>query len=227
MRQDRFPAAVVFDLDGTLVDSAGDIAEALNVAVAPVAGGTFDRADVTQMIGGGSLMLIRKALQSRDVVLNDGEWGRTLERFMGAYREVSALGRGLYPGAIDLLSALQGRGVKLALCTNKPAPVTAIAVRALKLDGYFDVVVGANEDVAKKPAPDMLHACFGPMGVRASSAVMVGDSGADHGAGRAAGCAVVMVDFGYSKVPVHSLAPDAVVSRLIDILDVLPGLAKA
>jgi phosphoglycolate phosphatase len=212
-----YPKAVIFDLDGTLVDSVGDIAEALNAAVAPVAGGSFDPDDVKQMIGGGSLVLIRKALDSRGVTLSEQEWTTTLGRFMHAYSEVSALGRGLYPGALDLLDGLRARGVKLALCTNKPAPVTKIAVDALKLTPFLDVVIGAREDVAKKPDPAMIRACLDPLGISSNHAVMVGDSAADHGAGRAAGTSVVLVDFGYSKVPVHTLKPDVVVSRLLDI----------
>ncbi len=107
--QRNYPAAVVFDLDGTLVDSAADIAEAMNVSVAPLAGGAFDIDDVKQMIGGGSLVLIRKALASRGVTLGEADWSATLQRFMVAYSDVSALGRGLYPGAGDLLDDCSGR----------------------------------------------------------------------------------------------------------------------
>ena len=87
--------------------------------------------------------------------------------------------------------------------------------------------IGGTDDVPKKPHPDMLHACLQPFGIRAADAVMVGDSGADHGAARAAGTAIVMVDFGYCKVPVHSLGADAVVSHLSEIPAPLARMHRA
>jgi phosphoglycolate phosphatase len=215
-----FPQAIVFDLDGTLVDSVADIATALNAAVAPLAGGAFALDDVKLMIGGGSMVLIRKALDSRGVTLDEQAWTETLQRFMRVYSDVSAEGRGLYPGAHELLRHLRVSGIKTAICTNKPAPVTHIAVKALGLDSLVDFTIGASDSMPKKPHADMLLACCTALKAAPAATIMVGDSAADHGAAVAAGAACIMVDFGYSKVPVAQMKPDAVVSRLLDI----PGL---
>lgn len=209
--------AVVFDLDGTLVDSAGDIAEALNAAMGKRGIPAFAVDDVKMMIGGGSAVLVEKAAVAAGLALDAGGKSELLAEFMTVYKTVSAEGRGLFPGAVELLGDLKRSGVHVALCTNKPEPVTHIAVKALGLGPYLDFVIGGRDDMPKKPHPNMLAACLDPFGIGVAEAVMVGDSGADHGAARAAGTSIVMVDFGYSKVPVHSLGADAVVSHLSEI----------
>lgn len=218
--QGRFKA-VVFDLDGTLVDSAADIAEALNDAFGRRGIPAFPIDDVKAMIGGGSAVLVEKAAIAAGLAIDAAGEAALLAEFMTVYKTVSAEGRGLYPGALELLDHLKSGGVHVALCTNKPEPVTHIAVKALGIGPYLDVVVGGRDDMPKKPQPHMLRACLSPFGIDVAAAVMVGDSGADHGAARAAGTSIVMVDFGYSKVPVHSLEPDAVVSHLREIPAVL------
>jgi phosphoglycolate phosphatase len=217
--------AVIFDLDGTLVDSAPDIAEAMNAAFAPLGVPPFPIEDVKAMIGGGSAVLIERAVKAAGMPYTPASHAEILARFMGRYKDVSALGRGLYPGAIDVLRGLREAGVKTALCTNKPAPVTEIAVQALGLAGHLDYVLGASDRIAKKPAADMLHDCCRAVGVHPREAVMVGDSGADSGAARAAGCKIVLVDFGYSKQPVASLGPDAIISHLSGLPAALTRLA--
>lgn len=222
-----WPKAVVFDLDGTLVDSAPDIARACNAAFAPLGVPPFPLDDVKAMIGGGSAVLIERAIRAAGLPVTPERHADVLGRFMGVYREVSAEGRGLYPGAIETLVRLKAAGFVIALCTNKPAPVTTIAVQALGLGPHLDVVRGATDDVPKKPDPAMLNACCRALDVHPSEAVMVGDSGADNGAARAAGSAIVLVDFGYAKSPVASLGPDAVISRLADLPAAIDRLARA
>ena len=104
--------------------------------------------------------------------------------------------------------------------------MTEIAVRALGLTPWLDHVVGAHDHIPKKPAPDMLLACCHAFDVHPRDVVMVGDSGADAGAARAAGAALVLVDFGYSKAPVSTLGADAVVSHLADVPRVLARLGR-
>lgn len=222
-----WPKAVIFDLDGTLVDSARDIAEATNTAFAPLGVPPFPIDDVKAMIGGGSAVLIERAVKAAGLPLTPETHAEILGRFMGIYKEVSALGRGIYPGAIELLAGLKARGIKTAICTNKPAPVTDIAVRALGLLPHLDYVLGASDRIAKKPDGAMLHDCCRAVGVQARQTIMVGDSGADNGAARAAGCKIVLVDFGYSKVPVASMGPDAVISHLSDLPGAIQRLAAA
>jgi phosphoglycolate phosphatase len=217
--------AVIFDLDGTLVDSAPDIVEAANTAFAPLGVPPFLLDDMKAMIEAGSAVLIERVVKAAGLPFTPETRAETLGRFMGTYKEVSALGRGLYPGAIDLLTHLRASGIKTALCTNKAGPVTTIAVKALGLERHLGYVLGASDRIAKKPAAAMLHDCCSALGVHPREAVMVGDSGADNGAARAAGCSIVLVAFGYSKVPVASMEPDAVISHLSELPAALQRLA--
>jgi phosphoglycolate phosphatase len=120
---------------------------------------------------------------------------------------------------------LRAGGIKTAICTNKPAPVTTVAVRALGLEPLMDHVLGASEAIRKKPHADMLLHICGALGCKPADTVMVGDSIADHGVARAAGAPVILVDFGYAKEPVTGMGADAVVSHLSEIPAALERLA--
>jgi phosphoglycolate phosphatase len=222
----KFPSAVVFDLDGTLVDSAPDITAAANAAFEPLGVPPFGIEDIKAMIGGGSSVLIERAVIAAGLPLTAANHADILARFMAVYRQVSADGRGLYPGALDLLHYLRGNSIRAGICTNKPAPVTDIAVRALGLSALVDHVIGASDALPKKPDAAMLLAACAALKSAPQMTVMVGDSAADCGAARAAGCPIILVDFGYSKVPVAQLQPDAVVSHLDDIPAALMRLAR-
>jgi phosphoglycolate phosphatase len=221
-----FPKAVVFDLDGTLVDSAQDIARAINAGFEVMGTPPFTAVDVHRLVGEGAIVAINRAAQEAGVALTDEKRALVLERFFAKYREVSAEGNGLYPGARELLTALRARGVKTALCTNKAEPVAHIAVKALGIADLLDVVVGARDDRPRKPFPDMVRACIDPVGVSAHEAVMIGDSKADLGAARAAGLPIVLTRFGYSTVPLEDLKPDAIVDHLDHVIGVLPQVMR-
>ncbi len=222
-----FPKAVVFDLDGTLVDSAADIARALNAGFAPLGAIPFTAEDVHTIVGGGAKMAIDKAADRAGLQLGDSQRTALMQRFFAEYRLVSAEGNGLYPGARTLLQALRARGVKTALCTNKAEDVAHIAVRALGIADLLDVKIGARDDRPRKPHPDMIHACLAPFGVSAHDAVMIGDSRADSEAARAAGVPVILTSFGYSNVPVADLMPDAIVDHLDEVMGWLPKVLRA
>ena len=213
--------AVVFDLDGTLVDSAPDIARALNMTFEPMGAKPFATAHVHNLIGDGAVAAIKRGIVASGLDLSETEERDALRRFYIAYTEVSEDGRGLYPGAHELLGSLQARGIPLAICTNKAEPVAHVALRALGIAHYFGSIVGARDMLAKKPDAAMVLAALGPYAVVPHRAVMVGDSPADYGAGRAAGTKVAMVDFGYSRIPVRELGADVVVSSLAELERVL------
>lgn len=219
----RFPDAVVFDLDGTLVDSAPEIAIALNDTMRPLGIREFSLVEVKEMVGAGALALIEKAAARAGYELA-AQRATVMSQFMRAYADVSARGHALYPGTLELLGELRARGVRCAICTNKAEHVAEIAVDASGLRPYVDHVVGARDGRPKKPDRAMVDAALEPFGIAAPRAVMVGDSRADYGVARAAGMPVVMVEFGYSAVPVAAFGPDAVVAHMSDLLPLLPGL---
>ena len=217
MASPNWPRAVIFDLDGTLVDSAPDIAIALNTAMSPLGAKPFQGADVVKLIGGGAMAAIDRALVMANLEA-DPEMRRDIfSRFIAAYIDVSAAGRGLFPGAQELLGGLNAEGVACGICTNKQEEVAVVALKALGIEQYFRSVVGASTRLPKKPDPAMLRLNMSELGLEPADCVMVGDSPADHGIARAAGVPVILVDFGYTHTPVRELGADAIVSHLSEI----------
>lgn len=224
-----WPRAIVFDLDGTLVDSAPDIQLAINAAFEPLGVAPFDLTAVKSMIGGGARAAIGRAAGLAGLTLSAAETEEALARFYPVYGEASSKGRGLYPGAEQLLSQLTDQGIPLGLCTNKAEPITAIALEALRIRRFFRTVIGARDDLPKKPDPTMLRAAFTPLatGIDPASVVMVGDTAADIGAARAAGCRSIAISHGYSRIPAAELGADLIVETLSEVPSAMAGLMRA
>lgn len=213
-----WPRAVVFDLDGTLIDSAGDIADALNAALDRARLAPFSEADVRLMVGGGARVLIERALAARDAATDTALAQRLHTDFMDVYGGGSVARTVVYEHGRELLAELSHLGIQRAICTNKPQGITDDVLTKLELQASFEAIVGASEALPKKPHPAMLRAALASLGVAPEHAVMVGDSSADVGAARAAGIPVIAVSFGYTRVPVRELGADFVIDSLADAL---------
>ena len=214
----RFPRAVVFDLDGTLIDSASDIALALARTLDEVGLPAFDVDTVKTMIGGGSRKLIERALAASGRAAELDLVDRLRDEFERFYLAEPCRHTRVFAGAIDLLDALAARGVGLGICTNKPAEITDRLLAAA-------VAVAAGLDgVPKKPDPTMLLAVLSRLGAKPAESVLLGDSAADIGCARAAGCPVVLVSFGYAGGNTAALGPDAVIEAFSEALPVLGRL---
>lgn len=216
MQNTQKPGAVIFDLDGTLIDSAADIAAALNHVRAAKSLPALDVAAVVPMIGGGSESLLRQAFAADGMALGDDELHALHAMFTEFYTSPDAAGvyfprSSPYAGVPALLHALRAQGVRVALCTNKAEAMTFALLKARDLSGLFDAVSAGRPGRAQKPDPAPLRDLLDGFGLQAASAVMVGDSEADIRCARAAGMPSIGVTFGYTRTPMAALGANAVI----------------
>lgn len=210
--------AVLFDLDGTLVDSAEDLKEALNRLLGGRGLRAVTREEVITMIGDGALKLLERAL---DATGSDPAVApELLTHFLELYERNAATHTRAFPGAQEALVTLQQRRIALGLVTNKPAAAAAEILKALGLASFFGAVVGGDTLPERKPSPAPLLHAAGQLRVRPPETLMVGDNHHDVRAARAAGMRVAAVTYGYCHVPHEELSAD----WLIDSLTELPRL---
>lgn len=211
--------AVIFDLDGTLIDSAAELRQAVNVALAAIGRRALAEREITAMIGDGILRLTERAVAATGGPLTEDALGQTVAAVQEAYAALPP--SSLYHGAREILAALADRGIALGLCTNKPTEATHRILGQLGLSGQFQVVAGGDSYTAKKPDPAPVRGLLAQLGVAPAAAAMIGDSSNDINAGRAAGLTTVAVSYGYSIVPSLALGADWVVDHLSEVLEVL------
>lgn len=214
-----FPT-VVFDLDGTLVDSSPDLAASLNHTLATIGRSTLPLADVVKMIGNGARTLIRRGLAATGVA-DDALVAQAYPTFMAYYGDhLSDLTRP-YPGVELALDRLAEMGVALAVCTNKPEAPARALINALGWERRFAAIVGGDTLKVLKPDPAPLHLAIEQAG--GGAAVLIGDTIIDVETAKAAGIPSVAVSFGYADRPAAMLGATATVDRFDDLI---PALAR-
>ena len=213
-----FPWPVVlFDLDGTLVDSASDIAASVNRLLLDLGHASVDEATVRGWIGDGAGQLVAQALRhagdARDVE-------SVMPRVMRHSEDCLLLDPRLYPGVERTLRVLQTAGVRMAVCTNKPTPFVTPLLQAMGIAPYFEHVLGAGELPQRKPDPAPLRHLAARFGVPVEQCLMVGDSSTDAHAAIAAGAPLVLVSYGYRRTfDLHGCGAHAVIDRFDQLLE--------
>jgi phosphoglycolate phosphatase len=219
------PLTVVFDLDGTLVDTAPDLIDTLNVVFAHEGLPPVDYAAARNMIGGGARRMIENGLKLEGRPLSSGEIDRMFADFIAYYSDHIANQSRPFPGLDAALDRLLVEDCRFAVCTNKLERLSRLLLDALGLTQRFVAICGQDTFGIQKPDPEILRRTIRAAGGAIGRAVMVGDSGTDIATARAAGIPVVAVDFGYSDPPVARLGPDRLIGHFDELAAAVLGLA--
>jgi phosphoglycolate phosphatase len=212
---------LVFDLDGTLVDTAPDLIAGINRTIASAGLAAVPAEIIRTEISFGSRHMLRKALAHHGARRGDAELDRLLERFLADYAENIAVESRPFPGVVALLEDYRSAGVRLAVCTNKRELHSVVLLQQLGIERLFAGIAGRDTFPVSKPHPDHLLGAIRLAGGDPRRAVMVGDSATDVETARSAGVPVIAVSFGYSDVPVRSLAADAVIDHFAEFPEAL------
>jgi phosphoglycolate phosphatase len=218
---------VVFDLDGTLVDTAPDLVATLNAVLARDGLPPVDYDAARNFVGGGARLMVERGFSAagRNLPADalDGYTRDFIEHYAGHIADSSAP----FPGVEAALDTLADGGYRFAVCTNKVEKLSLLLLDALGLSKRFSAICGADTFGVIKPDPEILHRTIARAGAAGDGAVMVGDSITDIATARAANIPVIAVDFGYTDTPVVALAPDRIISRFADLPAAVHALVGA
>jgi phosphoglycolate phosphatase len=216
---------IVFDLDGTLVDTAPDLITALNYVLAREGLPAVPLASARNMIGAGARKMIERGLEVEGREVTVDNLNRMTADFVEFYADHIADASRPFEGLEAALDDLASRGYQLAVCTNKLEWLSRRLLDALGLTGRFAAICGADTFGVSKPDPAILRQTVAKAGGTVTSSVMVGDSGSDIGVARRAGMPVIGVSFGYTDVPIAELKPDRLIHHMRDLPEAVGELS--
>jgi len=216
---------IVFDLDGTLVDTAPDLITALNHVLAREGLPAVPLASARNLIGAGARKLIERGLELEGRAVTAGELNRMTADFIEFYAAHIADASRPFEGLEAALDDLAALGHRLAVCTNKLEWLSRRLLDALGLSGRFSAICGADTFGVSKPDPAILRQTVAKAGGAVTSSIMVGDSGNDVGVARRAGMPVIAVSFGYTDVPIAELKPDRLIHHMRDLAEAVGELS--
>ena len=219
---------VVFDLDGTLIDTAPDLVASLNHTIAALDLAPVGYEDLTHLVGSGAQAMIQRACALRGHPLPEDALPPLLERFIAFYTETMPGASQPFPGVVEAMDALKAAGFGLAVCTNKLEQLALTLLKRLDLTAYFDAIAGGDTFTVRKPDARHLIGTVERAGGALSRTVMIGDSLNDMLVARNAGVPSIAVPFGYSDVAVETLGPNRVIAHFNELTpELVETLLKA
>lgn len=208
---------IVFDLDGTLIDTAPDLVESLNHTIAARDLAPVSYEDLTHLVGQGARVMIQRAFALRGAPLAEEDVPALLDRFITHY-EAGMPGKSHpYPGLIEALERMKAAGYILAVCTNKMERLALPLLERLQLTGYFAAITGGDTFAFRKPDPAHILATIERAGGQADKVLMIGDSINDIMAARNGNIPSIAVPFGYSDVPVEKLGASCIIGHFDEL----------
>jgi phosphoglycolate phosphatase len=218
---------IVFDLDGTLIDTAPDLIDTLN-AIFKREGWPAVPYDVARAhIGGGAKMMIARGIAAEGIAVAPARLEQLFADFITHYSEHIADRSRPFPGLTEALDDLEMRGFRLAVCTNKLERLSVLLLKQLNLADRFAFICGQDTFGTQKPDPAVLHRTITAAGGEYARSIMVGDSITDIRTARAAGIPVIAVDFGYTDKPVSKLGPDRIISHFAQLKSAIAAISPA
>ncbi len=219
--------ALIFDLDGTLVDTAPDLLGAMNAVLIAQGRRPVDPQTLRHMVGFGAGSLIRQAFAATGPAVAEDRLPALVDNFIVHYRAHIADESLPFAGVEDTLAELKAGGARMGVLTNKPQELAVPLLKALNLDRFFGAIHGAGRFDYSKPDARVFHHVIDELGGTGSSALMVGDSITDVKTARAANVPVILLSYGYTPDPAHELGADAVTGDFRDIPALAQTLLKA
>jgi phosphoglycolate phosphatase len=218
---------IVFDLDGTLIDTAPDLVATLNVVFGREGLPSVPYDIARKLIGGGARAMIVRGIEAEGRTITPERLDQLFTDFIAHYTEHVADRSRPFPGLVDALDRLSARGHRFAVCTNKFERQSLLLLNHLQLADRFDAICGQDTFGVQKPDPEILRRTIDAAGGSRQQAIMIGDSLTDILTARAAGIPVIAVDFGYSERPVAEYAPDRIISHFAQLPDQIAALSAA
>jgi phosphoglycolate phosphatase len=213
------PALVVFDLDGTLIDSAPDMHRAVNLVLADLGCPPLALDEIRTMVGDGASALIARALAARQCVTADPS--KALAGFLEHYEADPTAFTRTFPGVPETLARLQAFGLTLAICTNKPTRLTEMILKRLDIDHFFVKIVAGDTLPFRKPDPRALLDVVNSFGTPTAATLMVGDSEVDAATAHAANVPFVLMTYGYHRGPIDGISSIATLDHFRELATLL------
>jgi phosphoglycolate phosphatase len=213
------PALVVFDLDGTLIDSAPDMHRAVNLMLADLGCSPLSLPEIRTMVGDGASALIARALAARQCVTADP--GKALAQFLEHYEANPTASTKTFPGVPETLERLRAFGLTLAICTNKPSRLTHMILERLGIERFFVRVIAGDTLPFRKPDPRALIEVLNVFGTPPAAAIMVGDSEVDAATAHAANVPFVLMTYGYHRGPIDGISSIATLDHFAELATLL------
>jgi phosphoglycolate phosphatase len=213
------PTLVVFDLDGTLIDSAPDMHRAVNLVLADMGCASLTLPEIRSMVGDGASALIARALAARHCVNADP--GMALTQFLNHYEAQPTAGTRTFQGVPETLQRLQAAGLTLAVCTNKPTRLTTMILDRLGIARFFARIVAGDTLPFRKPDARTLLEVINGFGVAKAATVMVGDSEVDAATAHAASVPFILMTYGYHRGPISEISSIATLDHFHELATLL------
>jgi len=218
--------ALIFDLDGTLIDSAPDVCASINRVLTGMGRRELTLKETKEMVGWGGRVLAEKALAKTGEAGNETDVGRALEGFQDTYAQHPADHSVIFPGVIPMLDSFKAAGISMGICTNKPTATTPPVLEAMGLAQYFKVVSCGDAVPHRKPDGRHVHLVIEELCATIETTAMIGDSESDITAAINAGVRSVAVTFGYAHVPCEELGADALIDHFDNLPQALADISK-